>query len=126
MKTIHAQIKVKHGKTVVVEIPTDEEIECIAMRMHAADKPCLETILGHKVFYRPRLEQSYTLTAVDPFTGEQGKPSAASKSASPSEFTFGYDRPWQIVLSWQAGDDKPPTWFRYEDQLIRQSTGQMV
>jgi hypothetical protein len=47
--TIHAQLKTKRGKTVAVEIPTDEEIERIAMRMHAAGKPCLETILGCKV-----------------------------------------------------------------------------
>jgi hypothetical protein len=126
MKTIHAQLKVKRGKTVAVEIPTDEEIERIAMRMHAAGKPCLETILDCKVFYRPRQEQSYTTTKVDPFTGERGKPSAPSKSVSPAEFTFGYDGPWKIVLAWQAGDDKPPKWFRYEEKLIRQTTGQML
>jgi hypothetical protein len=126
MKTIHAQLKVKRGKTIAIEIPTDEEIERIAMRMHAAGKPCLKTILNCKVFYRPRLEQSYTMTKVDPFTGERGKPSPPRKSMSPAEFTFGYDGPWKIVLSWQAGDDKPPTWFRYEDKLIRQDTDQML
>ena len=34
MDTIHAQLKVERGKTVAVEIPTDAEIERIAMRMH--------------------------------------------------------------------------------------------
>jgi hypothetical protein len=126
MKTIDAQLKVKRGKTIAIEIPTDEEIERIAMRMHAAGKPCLETILGCKVFYRPRLAQSYTMTKVDPFTGERGKPSPPRKSMSPAEFTFGYDGPWKIVLSWQTGDDKPPTWFRYEDKLIRQHTDQVL
>jgi hypothetical protein len=72
MDTIHAQLKAKRGKTVAVEIPTDEEIERIAMRMHAAGKPCLETILGCKVFYRPRQAQSYTTVSVDPFTGKRG------------------------------------------------------
>ena len=73
MDTIHAQLKAKRGKTVAVEIPTDEEIERIAMRMHAAGKPCLETILGCKVFYRPRQAQSYTTVSVDPFTGKRGE-----------------------------------------------------
>jgi hypothetical protein len=126
MKTIQAQLKVKRGKMVPIEIPTDEEIEGMAMRMHAAGKPCLETVLGHKVFYRPRSEGGYTLTEVDPFTGEQGKPSAPRKFVCPAEFTFGYGGPWMVVLSWQAGDDKPPAWFRYEDKLIRQDTGHMV
>jgi hypothetical protein len=90
MKTNHAQLKVKRGKTIAIEIPTDEEIERIAMRMHAAGKPCLKTIRNCKVFYRPRLEQSYTMTKVDPFTGERGKPSPPRKSMSPAEFTFGY------------------------------------
>jgi hypothetical protein len=128
LKTIHAQLKIKRGKTAAVEIPRDEEIERIAMRMHAAGQPCLETILGCKVFYRPRMKQSYTMTKVDPFTGERGKPPAPRKSVFPAEFTFGYDGPWKIVLSWRAGDDKPPTWFRYEDKLIReleQTTGQL-
>ena len=64
---MHAQLKAKRGKTVDIEIPTDEEIKRIAMRMHAAGKPGLETILGCKVFYRPRLVQSYTTVSVDPF-----------------------------------------------------------
>jgi hypothetical protein len=119
MKTIHAKLKIKGGKTVDVEIPTDEEIERIAMRMHAAGKPCLETILGSKAFYRSRQEQSYTTASVDPFTGKRGEESAPHKSEAPAEFTFGYDGPWRIVLSWKAGDDKPPTWFRYEDKLVR-------
>ncbi len=123
MKTIRTQLKGKRAKTVAIEIPTDEEIERIAMRMHAAGKPCLETILGCKVFFRPRLEHSYTTTSVAPFTDERGEPSAPRKSVSPAEFTFGYDGPWKIVLSWQAGDDKPPTWFRYEDKLIRDRAG---
>lgn len=129
MDTIHAQLKAKRGKTVAVEIPTDEEIERIAMRMHAAGKPCLETILGCKVFYRPRQAQSYTTVSVDPFTGKRGEESAPRRSEIPAEFTFGHDGPWKIVLSWKAGDDKPPTWFRYEDQLIRtpkQATGELL
>ena len=89
------------------------------MRMHKGRKPCLETILGWKVFYRPRLESSYSLTSVNPFTGEQGEKSAPAKTVGPAEFTFGYNAPWSIVLSWKAGDDKPPAWFRYEDKLIQ-------
>ena len=128
MYTIHAQLKVKRGKTIAVEIPADEEIERIAMRMHKSSKPCLETILGWKVFYRPRGQSSYSTVSVDPFTGKRGPQSAPSKSAVPAEFTFGYDAPWKIVLSWEAGDNRPPTWFRCEDKLIRepkQETGQL-
>ena len=120
MDTILAQLKVKHNKTVDVEIPTDEEIKRIAMRMHKSGKPCLETILGWKVSYRPMERYSYTTVSVDPFTGKRGPQSAPSKSAVPAEFTFGYEAPWKIVLSWKAGDDRPPTWFRYEDKLIRE------
>ncbi len=129
MNTVHAQLKVKRGKTISVEIPTDEEIERIAMRMHNVGKPCLETILDCKVFYRPRGEFSYSTVNVDPFTGKRGHQSPPSKSAAPAEFTFGYDGPWKIVLSWNAGDDEPPQWFRYEDNLIRQpknGTGKLL
>lgn len=128
MNTIHAQLKVKRGKTVAVEIPADEEIERIAMRMHKSNKPCLETILGWKVLYRPRGQSSYSTVSVDPFTGKRGPRSALSKSAVPAEFTFAYNAPWKIVLSWEAGDNRPPTWFRCEDKLIRepkQETGQL-
>jgi hypothetical protein len=119
MNTIHAQLKIKRGKIIDVEIPTDDEIERIAMRMHKDGKPCLETILGWKVFYRPRQEYSYSYVRVDPFTGEKGEKSAPTKTASPAEFTFGYKAPWSIVLSWDAGNEKPPGWFRYEGKLIR-------
>ena len=128
MNTVQAQLKANRGNTVAVEIPTDEEIERIAVSMHAAGKPCLETILGCKVFYRPRQTQPYTTVIVDPFTGKRGEESAPSRSEIPAEFTFGYEGPWKIVLSWETGDDRPPTWFRYEDQLIRtpkQTTGEL-
>jgi len=119
MNTIHAQLKIKRGIVVDVEIPTDEEIERIAMRMHKGGKPCLENILGWKVFYRPRLENAYSLTSVNPFTGEQGEKTAPTKTLGPAEFTFGYKAPWSIVLSWKAGDEKQPEWFRYDDKLIQ-------
>jgi len=89
------------------------------MRMHKGGKPCLETILGWKVFCRPRLESSYSSVSVDPFTGKRRKEHASTKTVGPSEFTFGYNAPWSVVLSWSAGDDKPPIWFRYEDNLIK-------
>jgi hypothetical protein len=119
MKTIHAQLKVKRGKTVAVEIPTDLEIQRIAMRMHKRGQECLETILGCQVLYRPRTEPSYSTAGVDPFTGARGQQSPPHRLAVPAEFTFGYDGPWKVVLLWKAGDDKPPQWFRYEDNLIR-------
>ena len=121
MNTVHAQLKINRGKIVDVEIPTDEEIERIAMRMHKDGKPCLETILDWKVLYRPRQNYSYSRTNFNPFTGERGEESARSKSASPAEFTFGHDASWKIVLRWSAGDDKPPVWFRYEDKLVQPS-----
>jgi hypothetical protein len=126
MKTIHAHLKVKRGKSVSIEIPTDEEIKRIALQMHAGGKPCLQTILGHKVYYHPREGYRRTTTEFSVFTGERGEPSAPSISHFPAEFTFGYNGPWSIVLSWQAGDDKPPTWCRYEEKLIRQDTPQML
>jgi hypothetical protein len=121
MNTILAKLKVKHNKTVDVEIPTDEEIKRIAMRMHKSGKPCLETILGWKVFYRPRGQFSYTTISMDPFEDKQGTPSTPRKFDEPSEFTFGYKAPWKVVLLWKDGDDKPPTKFLYgEDKLIRE------
>jgi hypothetical protein len=129
MNTIHAQLKVKRGKTVAVEIPTDEEIERIAMRMHKSDKPLPETILGWDVIYKSRKPISFSTVSVNPFTGKRGPQTASSKLAVPSEFTFGYDAPWKVVLSWKDGDDKPPKWFRYgEDKLIlspKQETGKL-
>jgi hypothetical protein len=76
MNTIHAQLKIKLGKIVDVEIPTDEEIERIAIRMHKHGKPCLETILGWNVIYRPRENFSHSVTRFNPFTNEQGEKSA--------------------------------------------------
>src|SRR5437867_524137 len=97
-------------------LPTDKEIESIAMRMHSAGKPCLETILGFKVFYRPRKPLSWSTTEVNPFTGERGPQSEQYHSVAPAEFTFGYQAPQKIVIAWQAGDDQPPQWFRYPDK----------
>jgi hypothetical protein len=119
MNTIPAKLKVKRGKIVDVEIPTDEEIEIIAMRMHKSGKECLETILGWNVMYRPRENFSHSTTRFNPFTGERGEKSVLKNFATPAEFTFGINDPWSIVLRWGEGDDKPPTWFRYEDKLIR-------
>ena len=118
------QSNAKHGKTVDVETPTDEEIERIAMRMHKNGKPCLETILGSKVFYRPRRTFSHSSRSVNPFTGEQGEESVPTITDRPAEFTFGYNAPRHIVLSWNAGDDKPPAWFRYEDKLVDSPKGE--
>jgi hypothetical protein len=119
MNTIHAQLKVKRGRTVAVEIPTDEEIERIAMRMHKSGQPYLETILGWEVFYKPLKPNSFSTVSVDAFKDKQGTTSAPRKFASPAEFTFGYKAPWRVVLSWKDGDDKPPTKFTYgEDKLI--------
>ena len=100
MNTVQAQLKIKRGKIVDVEIPTDEEIERIAMRMHGDGKPCLETILGWNIMYRPRENFSHSVTRFNPFTNEQGKKSALKNFATPAEFTFGYDAPWSIVLRW--------------------------
>jgi hypothetical protein len=118
MNTVHAQLKIKRGKTVAVEMPTEKEIERIAVRMHKGGKPCFEIILGCKVVYRPRGEFLYSTVNIGPFTGKRGHQSPSSKSAAPAEFTFGYGGPRRVVLSWNAGDDKPPQWFRYEDNLI--------
>ena len=93
MNTIHAKLKVKRGKIVDVEIPTDKEIEIIAMRMHQSGKECLETVLGWNVMYRPRGNYSYSLTGFNPFTGEQGEKSASKNAATPAEFTFGKNDP---------------------------------
>ena len=89
------------------------------MRMHGDGKPCLETILGWNVMYRPREIFSHSVTHFNPFTNEQGEKSALKNFATPAEFAFGYDAPWSIVLRWSEGDDKPPAWFRYEDKLVR-------
>ncbi len=102
-----------------MEIPSDDEIESIAMRMHKEGKPCLETIRGWKVLYCPQWASSFTGVRVDPFTGEQGERSAARPIAIPTEFTFGYGAPSNVVLSWNVGDERPPTWFRYENGVLR-------
>lgn len=127
MDVIQAQLRTKRGGTIAVEIPTDEEMERIAMRMHAARKACIEEVLGWKVLYRPRGDLKYSTTSLHPFTGQQGD-THDHKSNVPAEFTFGYDADWKIVLMWRDGDDAPPVWFRYEDRLIRapkRDTGQL-
>jgi hypothetical protein len=121
MNIIPAQLKVERNKTVDVEIPTDEEIESVAMRMHKSGKSCRETILGWNVIYIPRKPNSYSTVRRDIFTGKEGAQSASKEFVSPAEFTFGYNAPWKVVLSWKDGDDKPPTKFTYgEDKLIRE------
>ncbi len=128
MDVIQAQLRAKRGGTIAVEIPTDEEIERIAMRVHAPGKPCLEEILGWKVLYRPRAALKYSTASVSPFTEEHGD-TQDHESQVPAEFTFGYGADWRVVLMWRDGDDATPIWFRYEDRLIRapkQETGQLL
>ncbi len=120
MKTIKAKLKIKRGGATTIEIPADEEIERIAREWHREGKPCLETILGWQVIYRPRDEtRTMTLTEVNAFTGACGKKSSPREMKIPAEFTFGYDADWKVVLTWLNGNDEPPKWSRYEEKLIR-------
>jgi hypothetical protein len=98
----------------------DEEILKIALNIHKIGKPCLETVLGWKVFYKPRQRAAYTTTNVNCITGEKGSESDPKEIIMPAEFTFGYDAPWKIVFSWKNGDDNPPSKYTYgEDKLVR-------
>jgi hypothetical protein len=86
--------------------------------MHATRVPCLEQILGWKVFYRPHMALRYSTVPIDPFTHERGE-AKDHESTVPTEFTFGLDAEWHIVLQWRDGDEAPPVWLRYEENLIR-------
>ena len=118
MHTIHAKMKGKQGGLVTIEIPTDVEIGKIAARMHRGRTECSETVLGWKALYRPSRVLAPPSAGVDPSSSVTCEVSKARHRFIPSVFILGYGAPWKITLSWQDGDDQPPTWMREEGNLI--------
>jgi hypothetical protein len=98
-------------------LPSDKEIEEIALRLHAARGKCVEAVQGCQAGYRPSSVRPYSITDVDPFTHKKGSTSQ-HQTKVPAEFTIIGDGK-RIVLSWSDGDDAPPKWHRYEDKVRR-------
>lgn len=106
------------GRHPVVElqVPTDEEILSIALRMHARRKSCVEVIEGFIIQYRPSGETKYQITETVTYApGRWGEregpqPPVLRKAA---ELTFGVDAPWRVELVWDHGEENPPTWTRH-------------
>ncbi len=120
MNTIHAKIRGKQGNLMTIEIPTDDEIRKIAERMHHDRTDCSENILGWKATYRPsRIFAPAPISAAPlPFTNDTAETSKANLRRIPSVFIIGCGAPWKITLTWQDGDERPPTWSRDEASLI--------
>lgn len=81
---------------IAVEIPTDAELERLALHFHKQGKSEVENFGPWTVQYQSSRSQ---------YTG------------GPSMFIFGVCAPWKVELSWDDGDDKPPRWIRHEGDI---------
>ena len=91
-----------------IEIPTDAEMERVALELHSAGGPSLTEVLRWRVLYLPALPIRYTAEEVDPFEARRIGPPELHKSKTVSYCTFGYEQEWGVTFSWANGEDQPP------------------
>lgn len=89
-----------------IEVPTDAEIELMAMTMHATRENQAGGALGFLAWYKPAGGIVSTLSF--PGTDEPDQ----VQRRSHAEFEFGMTASWGINLTWDRGDEAPPTWHR--------------
>jgi uncharacterized protein (TIGR02996 family) len=77
-----------------VEVPTDPEIERLALSFHREGRSRIETFGPWTVQYLN-----------------------AGGASGPTRFIFGVAAPWRVELVWKDGEDKPPRWSRREYTL---------
>ena len=106
--------------TVTVEVPTDEEIERVAMAAHRDGTRHKDVIDGWVVRYCPAEAELCQVTGIYELSRKgyrqvQGpEPPVLQEHA---EFTWGVSAPWSVTLLWEQGDKRPPTWKRREPDL---------
>lgn len=92
-----------------VEVPTDAEIERIAMAMHRERRAQTQAFLGFLAEYRPARQ----------IIGEPNDlPQTIPREAA--EFVFGVSAPWRVTSVWTQGDDSPPVWHRHESRVVEE------
>lgn len=106
---------------VAIQVPTDDEILALALRMHRQHETQAEDVEGFVAHYRPAGGVALKITEVREFSADRwdarvDPPPPVNRKFS--EFTFGVGAPWRIDLVWQHGDDQPPTWNRRDDEVV--------
>jgi uncharacterized protein (TIGR02996 family) len=84
-----------------VEVPTDPEIERMALIYHRRGELRAEPFGPWTIQYQPR---QWTCLSDPPRRG--------------SLFVFGACAPWRVELAWQDGEYKPPRWSRQEGNQV--------
>lgn len=111
MESIRVTLRKKQGRKWEyqdVEIPTEAEMERVALELHGVGKPALTEVLGWRVLYLPAYPIRYTVQEVDPFDGKRIGAPDLHETTSVSYCTFGYEQEWSLTLSWANGEDQPP------------------
>lgn len=91
-----------------IEIPTDAEMERVALELHGAGIPALTELQGWRVLYLPAFPIRYTVQEVDPFSARRIGAPELHESMWVSRCTFGYEQEWGVTLSWANGEDQLP------------------
>lgn len=126
MESRRIRLKKKHGRVWDYQdiiIPTDEEMDRIAAKLHAKRKPALIDVLGWQVFYSPSKNLQWTATKVDPLSSTTGD-TVAHRSKTISYCVFGYGSPdWQVCYSWNRGNHQPPTKRQEKGDILTLEVG---
>jgi len=100
-------------------VPTDGEIQQMALTMHQAGQSVVQEVEGWIVVYQKTSQAS--LVQVDLLN--KGERIGPSKSVTiPAWFEFGMSSSWRIRMSWEDGDDAPPHRHKYEENVISENT----
>lgn len=109
---------------VAIQVPTDDEILAVALRMHQQRETQADEVEGFVAHYRPSGGVVLKITEVREFSADrwdervEPPPPVHRKF---SEFTFAVGAPWSVELVWEHGDDQQPTWIRREEHVVNPS-----
>lgn len=98
--------------TLTLPVPTDAEIEHLAMEMHRQGTLQRRVVDGFIVMYYPvrdGLEISLDFGAM---LQGQRKIEHVKRSPEPAVLDFGWRAPWCVTLTWNDGPEHAPTWER--------------
>lgn len=123
MKTTKARLKIRDGRRWIVkdiDIPADQEIMCLAERLHAARQAHREDIGDWVVTYSPSRTHPCITTTTWPRTGAVEISDEPVKIVAHFEIRYGdrFHPFWRISLAWINGDDEPPYQHRDDKNLL--------
>lgn len=126
MQTRKARLRIRKGRGweyLPIEMPTDEEIQKLADRLHSARVQVTLKIQNWDVRYKPSHNSPVHRFSTDDMMKSFTRPVVESKTVEiPASFEIRLGDwlgpHWRITASWSNGHDQPPIWFRQFDNVL--------